>query len=115
MVRHKCSKCPCAMLGLSSSFCWHKENYCELLTPYQISTDAGYSCPLNISQPDYIPLKKEQELREKGQWKLFCERSNLSHLLTEADYEETDGKSDAEKLLENLQDSINTLVETTTL
>lgn len=98
MVRYKCSECNHAMCGLASSHCFHKDNYLELLTPEMIQEDAGYICPLNIEQNDYVPLKKEMELREQGKWKIFCERAGLTHLLKPEDYEvSTDTNTDTDK------------------
>lgn len=93
MTRYKCSECKHAMCGLASSHCFHKDNYLGLVTSEMITEDAGYKCPLNLEQPDYVPIKKEKELREQDKWVFFCERSGLTHLLTEEDYKLNDETS----------------------
>lgn len=54
---HHCENCHHAcQTTLSTVYCMHKENYAKPVDDYQIDTDAGYSCPLNKADPNYIPF-----------------------------------------------------------
>lgn len=60
MTRYHCSMCNRCYHPSYQTFCMHPENYSELMDTYDYEVDAGYKCPLNKAQEDYISLIDEK-------------------------------------------------------
>lgn len=53
---HRCSVCSHAFqVTLTDVYCMHRENYSKPVDDYQIKIDAGSECPINKTNPNYIP------------------------------------------------------------
>lgn len=65
MTRYHCSMCERCFHPSYQAFCMHPDNYTELMDTYKYETDAGYQCPLNKAQEDYISLIDEEIERKK--------------------------------------------------
>lgn len=60
MTRYHCSMCNRCYHPSYQVFCMHPDNYSEPMDTYEYETDAGYVCPLNIAQDDYVSLFEEE-------------------------------------------------------
>lgn len=65
MTRYHCSMCNHCYHPSYQAFCMHSENYSEPVDTYDYNVDAGYDCPLNLAQEDYISLVDEEIIQQE--------------------------------------------------